>query len=390
MSDSPLYAPGLSWKNSYATWKAPARYVKAGYMPKSIKLPAGHKDDAHALDRAQKCREYTREMLKWWSNQDSIQEGTWHWLFSKYRSDQFSPIHKVKQNTRDNYLWCISRWDSSIGKAKLQDANYEFIIGLQVDMEKNGRSAAYIKRLFTMLRTVVSYGAMIEDPQAARISGILSLMRIKNPTPRTVAPTREQIEAIIKAADDAGDKMFALGLSIQWWFSLRAVDVRGQWLKSDEVSGITRSGKRWQDGMTWNMINREVTEIRKVISKTSFSNVQERVFDLTSVPELRERLLSIPPERRTGPLIVTARYGLPYDLHGWSRAFRRYARAAGVPDEVQAMDTRAGAITDAKLLGADQYALRDAAGHSNISTTDRYARSNDENANKVVRLRAGI
>ncbi|MEO1919564.1 MAG: hypothetical protein ABGW81_07655 [Paracoccaceae bacterium] len=53
------------------------------------------------------------------------------------------------------------------------------------------------------------------------------------------------------------------------------------------------------------------------------------------------------------------------------------------------MDTRAGEITDANKLGVDPYALRDAAGHSNINTTDRYARLNDENANKVVKLRVG-
>lgn len=79
----------------------------------------------------------------------------------------------------------------------------------------------------------------------------------------------------------------------------------------------------------------------------------------------------------------------PFTRNSWSAAFRRYAADAGIPDNIQAMDTRAGAITDAKLLGADQYQLRDAAGHSQVSTTDRYARSNNENASKVVKLRMG-
>ena len=81
----------------------------------------------------------------------------------------------------------------------------------------------------------------------------------------------------------------------------------------------------------------------------------------------------------------------------WGGNKRRYAtasistemliKAAGVREEIKSMDFRAGGISEAKALGVDQYTLRDAAQHTQISTTDRYARGRSESANKVVQLR---
>lgn len=53
------------------------------------------------------------------------------------------------------------------------------------------------------------------------------------------------------------------------------------------------------------------------------------------------------------------------------------------------MDLRAGAMTEAKSLGADPYMLRDAAQHKEVSTTDKYSRGRSEGANTVVKLRQG-
>ena len=92
---------------------------------------------------------------------------------------------------------------------------------------------------------------------------------------------------------------------IQFEFALRAVDVRGQWLKTNETEGgILRNGLRWQDGLTWDMVDPDLTTMTKLISKTKTSLPEPYKFDLTAVPEIRERLLAIRPQNAVGPVLL--------------------------------------------------------------------------------------
>lgn len=146
-----------------------------------------------------------------------------------------------------------------------------------------------------------------------------------------------------------------------------------------------RDGLRWQDGLTWDMIASDLSGFEKVISKTSRSNPDPMTFALTD--ELRSRLRMLGEGRKFGPVIVS-RTGMPYERQAWGRTFSRIRDRLGLPKEITLMDTRAGAITEAKSMGADPYALRDAAQHSNVATTDRYARGRSESADKIVQLRS--
>jgi len=62
-------------------------------------------------------------------------------------------------------------------------------------------------------------------------------------------------------------------------------------------------------------------------------------------------------------------------------------KAVGLPKNIWMMDIRAGAVTEAKGLGVDPFALRDAAQHASVSTTNRYSRIRSEGANQIVQLR---
>lgn len=386
----PTYAPGLNWNGPRAYWKAPTKYRKAGYAVGTVKLPPGHKDDDLQLGRAAMCRELTQDMMRWWKDQDQSapEYGTWKYLIGRYKSDEFSPYRDVKANTREVYDYLLARWENAIGHMTLEDMDYTAIKSIESAMKANGRSTSNIHRMFTMLRTLARYGRALHLPGAREVSETLSDIRIKTPAPRSVAPTRQQIEAIVAEADKAGAKHFALGVLIQFEFILRAVDVRGQWLKDDgSEGGIIRNGKRWQDGLTWDMVSDDLTSFQKVISKTSRTMPEPYTFDLTAVPEVQRRLAEIRPEKPVGPVIVSERHNLPYDRHAWSNTWRRFKKAAGIEDDIRLMDTRAAGITEAKAHGADPYALRDAGQHADISTTSRYARGRSEAANKVVKLR---
>lgn len=388
----PAYAPGLTWSNdTHPRWKAPKRYVEAGYIVTGTRLD-GHRGDGLDMDRAAACRVHARAMLRWWQDQDRSGPApdTWAWLIARYRGDDISPYLEVKANTRAGYADLLGKWEGVIGHMNIADLTYEQIMTVRRAMEKNGRSLAYIRRMFVMLRTVAGYGKALRNTAARDVSDVLSEMRFKMPPPRTAAPTRAQIEAIVVAADAKGLHAFACGLLMQYELMLRAVDVRGQWLKDDgQAGGIHKDGLRWQDGLTWDMVDADCTGFVKVISKTARSMPEPYHFDLTNLPDVRRRLLALQPADRIGPVIVSKRFGLPYTIYGWSQNFRRLRDALGLPDTLTMMDTRAGGITEASGLVTNAHQLRHAAQHKNLATTDRYARDKSDAANNVIALRKG-
>jgi hypothetical protein len=393
----PLYAPCLSWSGKnpttkYAQWKCPKKYLEAGYSIKSEKIdPPGLKNDEHQEARALRCRQLTQDLVRWWDGQDTprIDPNTWHYLIARYKSDEFSPIQEVKANTKVGYLEQLSKLEQAIGHMQIEDLDYEEIKRTQKAMQDKGRSVSYIHRFFNTLRRIARYGKALKIQPAAEVASVLAEMRFQTGSSRQVAPTREQVYRIVKAADANGLHHFALGVMIQYEFALRAVDVRGQWLKVDETEGgIVRGGTRWQDGLTWDMFDADLTHFEKVISKTVKSMPEPYIFDLTLVPNIQSRLQNIRPENSVGPVIISVKSGgMPYTIYGWSQAWARMRKIAKVPENIWLMDLRAGGVTEAKSLGADAYALRDAAQHSNISTTSRYSRDRSAGANNIVQLR---
>jgi len=393
----PHYAPCLSWSGRdpqfrQARWKCPQKYITAGYQVKSVKIGVpGHPEDEYQLERALRCRRLTQELVRWWDNLDQarVQPGTWQYLIARYRSDEFSPIHEVKQNTKQGYLEQLAKLEIAIGHMPIRDLTYEQIKRTQKAMEAKGRSVSYIHRFFNTLRRVARYGKALQIREAAAVAQTLGEMRFQVGAARQAAPTREQVYEIVAAADAAGMPDFSLGILMQFELTLRAVDVRGQWLVTDELEGgIIRNGKRWQDGLTWDMFDADLNGFSKVISKTAKSLPEPYYFNLDPLPEIRSRLRLLRPENHVGPVICSMRAGgLPYTESGWTQAWARMRMAAGLPKDIWMMDVRAGAVTEAKSLGVDPYALRDAAQHASVSTTNRYSRNRSDGANQIVKLR---
>jgi integrase len=360
----PLYAPGND-RGLY--WKAPAKYVRAGYAVKRIRL------EGSDLDKAARCRELTREMLAWYDGEAHVEAGTWRWLLGRYKGDEYSPYQEVKANTRATYAREIAKLEEAIGAESLADWNMPRIKRWHQGMGAEGKSVDYTARQVTQIRMVVNYGVQIENAECNRLSLVLSKMKFPKPPPRQKAMTRDQAEAIAAAADEAGHVVFATALLLKFQTALRAVDVVGQWL--DE-----KNGTRWADGLTWDMLDPEVTTLRKVTSKTG----AEVEFDMRMLPVVRNRLRAMP--RSVGP-VFTMKNGKPYQRRYLLALFARFRAKAGVPKDVWFMDTRAGAITEAKEAGASPMDIRDMAGHSNLATTDRYMRGRADGTARVIAMR---
>lgn len=384
----PTYAPCLKFggRNSeYAYWVAPPRFVKAGWQTRRVPLGRFDRSKPVPPELALRCRELTQEIVRWYDNEvPKVEPGTWKWLIGRYQSDEFSPYQSVKANTREGYAYWLGQVEAVMGKVLVAKTTYEMLMRVQQGKEAKGRSTHHIHSWFSALRRVARYGVLIEAPDAARVSEILSNMRIPTPAARQTFATHEHVMAIVQAADQHKLDAFAAGILIQWWFGLRAVDVRGQRLDGE-----------WADGLTWGMFSDDFSSFQKVISKTRKSLPQAYTFDVSAVPGLRERLAnlnaSLYPRLKEPdmPIALSKKTGKPYTESGWNQAWRRMRKIAGVPADVWMMDTRAGAITEASQLpGVSISELRNAAQHKDATTTGRYIRSRSDDLNKVVSLRA--
>jgi hypothetical protein len=379
LDGDPSYAPGIAKASGLFYWKPSAAFVKQGYSKQIYRLPGKEGDDLH-LERALQCRIYARAMLRWTNDEGPKAEpGTWRWLIGRYKSDDYSPFQEVKDNTRTDYRYHLARWEAGIGDVRVADTDLPSIKRWQNAMRERGKSVHYIKAMFTKLRIVTGYGVQIKVDGARDVRDILSEMRIRTPKGRKISASEAHILAVVQQADAAGYHNFATGLLFQWWLTLRAVDVRGQWLGSG-------AQKRWADGLTWDMIDKDMTTLLKVPSKTEDSAPDVLRFDLTLIPQLRARLQAIPADQRVGPVIKDAT-GKPYENGRWPKMWRRFADAAGVPAEVQALDIRAGAINHAKRAGASMEDRQRQANHASPEMTERYTREHDDVRNRVIQLR---
>lgn len=386
----PLAAPGLMQVKDFLYWRAPRPDIRAGHSSSSVRLP-GRAGDGQDAARAKLCRKLEADLIRWRAKLAKPAKSakptqrtlahSWRWIMRRYLTDEFSPFSEVKANTQVSYRDELAYWDEAIGNVLVSATDYVAIKRLQRDMQAGGRSLSFIARKFTMLRIVANYGAAIAPKMFIDIRMILSTIRFKKPGPRDVFPTEAQVMAIINVCDDAGDPMMALGLALQWWLTLRARDVRGDWMG-------TGKDARWVDGLTWSMIKGDMAEIRKVVSKTAASDPREMVWDLSPLPDIQARLRAIPIDQRVGP-VIRQPDGQPFHRNRFTEKFRKYRAVAGVHKDVKMMDTRAGAINHAKSLGATEVEMQLQAGHASSSTTQRYIRGREAEVNKVIKLRSG-
>jgi hypothetical protein len=395
----PAYAPFLKYRKDRDRyfWRPTRKYLDAGYSIKTYDL-GGSQGDGLDLERAAQCRALTREMLQWFDGEKQGRKpGTWGWLIARYLSDEFSSYHDVLPQTQDKYRQMMGYIEQAIGNVLIEETDFERMMRWKKAMQDKGRSTHYIKKWFTHWRLVVSHGIKIGDDHCSKIKAIREEVRIQNPPRRSTYATREQIEAIVAQADRMGRPYLSLAILMRFEFILRGVDVHGQWVKANNQQGGVRDGGQiWADGLTWDMFDRDLTSFTKVISKTRKSLTEPYTFSLKHTPEIRERLLAIPKDQRTGPVIKLSS-GKPPKNGVISRSFKEVLRQVNqarkcsdleaFPDELQIRDTRAGGITEAKSL-VDPTTLQHAAQHTQGATTAIYTRDRSGSANNVVKIRA--
>jgi integrase len=145
-----------------------------------------------------------------------------------------------------------------------------------------------------------------------------------------------------------------------------------------DKGGIVRGRTKWR-GLTAADITADLV---LTVPQTSKNKVATR-HDLTSCPLVSAVLEKIELPKM-GPLSVAETTGLPYRENYFATDWREIARAAGVPDDIWSMDTRAGAISEVEEATGNVDAARKLAGHTNIRTTLGYVRNDDLAHNRKV------
>lgn len=374
-------------------WVADPELVKRGYTPKTQRLVGDPRNPDDFLQMAATCRRLHAEMLEWKAGRFATGNrqplGTISWLCDAFLTDPDSPYHELRDATQRFYDRYAAKIKETVGQVIVTK-----VVGQTVRrwhrewVDLYGQRGGYA--CVQTLRRVLSYGVEIGDEPALRLSGMLKHMEFKTPSKRKARPTYQQVEALRIAAHKAGRPSIALAITLQFDLGLRQKDVIGEWVtpgraERQEIEGAITDGPRvWQWGLTWNQIDDDLV-MRKPTSKSNGTEIAEH--SLSLYPDVMAELMKIPPERRIGPVLIDEKTRRPWSAGHFSRQFRKIARAAGWPDDVWNMDSRAGAVSEAFEAGADAADVMRAATHRQMSTTMIYNRGGVVQSSRVAELR---
>jgi integrase len=397
--DERAQAPGLKYRKrkrgcDTPYWIADEAAIKAGYPVKCVNL-ARYRDNPDML--RSRCVRLQAEMLLWVNGQrNSLPafDGTFGSLIELYTSDPESSYHKLKPSSRHPYGVYAGKLKGHIGERRIdacdgRDVRKWFKVWAGVEDLRSPNAKIPAARMgLTVLKSAVSFGVMCRLAGCAAFSAILREMEFPTNRRRPFAPTVSQVEAVIAAAHAAGAPGRALAYAIQFETTLRQWDVTGQWVPLAEQgpSAVIDGDRKWL-GPTWSQVDEHLV-LRLTHAKTAEMSGARSAYDLKLCPLVMRELAKMPPERRTGPLVIDERTGLPYRYDRFKDAWHADFKAAGIPAKVWNRDLRAGGVTEGGKAGASLEDRSKVAGHTDQRTTaDVYDRDVLEAHRRVAKAR---
>jgi hypothetical protein len=302
---------------------------------------------------------------------ETVPPGTVAHLIASYRADRISGYQKIRHQTRQNYDRLLRRLEREHGATRLADIRLRHVLAMHADWSEGGKLAMG-HQMVGMLRTLFGFGTkLLEDPECARLAITLNKERFPQGAPRDAALTAEQVRAIIEHAHFVGSHSIALAQAFQFECMLRQKDVVGEYVPRDPLvaAEIEYRGMAWGRGLRWEEISPDL-----ILTHVTSKRQKEIAIDLRGAPLVMAELARLGDRPTSGPVVRFEVTGRPYFAHQFRREWRLIATAVGVPLDVRNMDSRAGAITEATMAGAQLEHVRHAATHSDISMTQRYAR----------------
>lgn len=412
-----LPAPGLVWRRRsdgwVATWQARTDRVKDGYSPRYVHLWVGETPtEDEAITISTRCQHQQYEMLTFGRELPKPQPpepdhftGSLRSLIHCYKTDADSPFQKNRFHVKQNRNSLMRRLVDQHGDVKLSEIKARVLLAWHKDWSSDGKIATG-SAFIGQLRSLFSFGAtLLEDPDCERLCGVMHKMRFQGAKPRSVSLTADYATAIrATAREHFGWCSMALAQAFQFDCTFRQKDVIGETVPLSEpgVSAVIVWGKKWLRGIVWqeideNLILRHVTSKKQKLVEIDLK-LAPMVLEELQILVGAEPLVHVDETTKkvtvnrgllpsNGPIIINDVTALPWSPNEYRRKWRLVATKAGVPKEVQSMDSRSGAISEAIQAGAPIEFVRHAATHSDVSQTADYDRTQAEATAKVMRMR---
>lgn len=340
-----------------------------------------------------------RRMRAWFTGS---YDGTVRSLIRFYWSDPTSPVHKNEPCTQDHYRILCRRLERDCGSTFIADLTAREITRLYQLWSDNGAKVHMGHSVVCMLRIVSNFGAtLLEDDDCNRLAAILHKMRFPMGKARKERMTHEQVTAVIREAHQQDQDALALAQTIAYATGMRQKDIIGETLSASRKKPGLDIGddKIWRRGIIWPEIDGNLV-LRHITSKKGKPYEVPLLEDPMMVAELlraypdcitREADGRLVPHRELlptdGPIIICERTQRPFTAVNFRKCWRTITQAAGLPDNIRQMDTRATVMTEADEADVPTDQIRQHAGHTNASTTAGYIRNSARAARSVLRAR---
>jgi hypothetical protein len=366
-----------------------------GFPDKCIPLPS----DADDATLGELCRGHTKRLEAWIDARRAGEEpdvprydGTVYSACQLYQKHKLSRFHRVKSNTRRSYVASLEIVERSVGKRLIRnvtvlDVESWYTVWRKPAPQGDPEAPPGPERIdrahdaVSMFRTVLRFGAALRHKDCKQLAEELENIRFEKGGAREEELTAQQAGAFIRTAADLGQRgvippdralCMSIGVAAQFETLLRQKDIIGEW----QADGT------WSGQFTWEKI--PAWRWRVKTSKSKYrSAVEFRLDDLSMLYPLLEL---VPHAERQGA-VVKGEHGLPVRESSYRKWFRDIARAAGIPDEVWLMDSRAGGGGEAYDAGADLEDIQAAYTHEKPAMTLRYIRRKSKRIARVAAAR---
>lgn len=346
------------------------------------------------------CQRLEREALEWLDRPTRRRQpgfnGSVESLVDCYQTAVGSPYQKLRQNTKRCYDgWCRAlikvlgtRQIESLVGQDLRDAYYKVMLPAAPGRPPRVRLARAVIR--QMMQILLIYGSEKDFDGCQKLLDTLDRMELRVPDdvrtawrqtrPRKVPMLYSHAEAVVTEAlrryhDNPKLlrwRSLALGVAAQFEFTLRQIDVIGEFIPVPPgpvpTDAIVRHGKLWHKGLRY-----EAFADGRLNVLTS-KNATEAPFDVAEYPLFTTALATVPEAERRGPVVITDER-VPIFSRFYVALYTDVAASCGVPKEVWNMRARHGGLTEGynAIVEDDERAsladLRYHAQHSNLDTT---------------------
>jgi hypothetical protein len=377
---------------------------------KCIPLPA----DADLETLSRLCHEHSARLDDWIEEQRKAEpsltktryDGTVASACRVYQEHPHSKFStKIKFNTRATYLSSLRLIEATVGKRLIRNVMVPDVEYWYQQWRKPAAPGATerIKRAHeavSVFRTVIYFLASLRYADCKQLAEELERVKFEKAGARTQAMTPAHASAFIRTALDLGRRKvmpadralsMAIGVAAQFDLLVRQKDIIGEWAAAGAnrklpvgITIIDRGTEAWAGYFTWESI--PGWRWRMKTSKSKYRAAGN--FNLTEHGLLFPLLELVPHDQRHGA-IVKGEGDLPVRQTSYGKWFRQIARAAGIPDDVWNMDSRAGGATEAKEAGAALKDIQGAMTHAEEGMTLRYIRRGpDQEISAVAQARS--